>query len=168
MSTATVTMEIPRKKAPPVPRHGIDTPSLLATIGVVAGQPALAVLGFEQFALARRLHGQVERLASLDRIEWEMPGSTAARAAIEAGGVVTQRLREGGLVCLVADRGMISAEAIASDVGLGYRIFLVRRYLAMDVILPYVAWISLLAIATDALLQLVSRKAFPWAHGEAK
>lgn len=63
---------------------------------------------------------------------------------------------------------LISAEAVASDVGLGYRIFLVRRYLAMDVILPYVAWISLLAIATDALLLLISRKAFPWAHGEAK
>ena len=30
------------------------------------------------------------------------------------------------------------AEAIASTDGLGYRIFLVRRYLAMDVILPYV------------------------------
>jgi NitT/TauT family transport system permease protein len=59
---------------------------------------------------------------------------------------------------------LISAEAIASDVGLGYRIFLVRRYLAMDVILPYVAWISLLAILTDALLLFISRKAFPWAH----
>ncbi len=41
---------------------------------------------------------------------------------------------------------LISAEAIASDVGLGYRIFLVRRYLAMDVILPYVAWITLLVL----------------------
>ncbi|MBW8754928.1 MAG: ABC transporter permease, partial [Sphingomonadales bacterium] len=61
---------------------------------------------------------------------------------------------------------LISAEAIASDVGLGYRIFLVRRYLAMDIILPYVAWISLLAIGTDAVLQLISRKAFPWAHGD--
>ena len=42
---------------------------------------------------------------------------------------------------------LISAEAIAADVGLGYRIFLVRRYLSMDVILPYVAWITLLAFA---------------------
>ena len=42
---------------------------------------------------------------------------------------------------------LISAEAIAADVGLGYRIFLVRRYLAMDVILPYVAWITLLAFS---------------------
>ena len=33
---------------------------------------------------------------------------------------------------------LISAEAIASTSGLGYRIFLVRRYLAMDIILPYV------------------------------
>src|SRR5437762_1306676 len=31
---------------------------------------------------------------------------------------------------------LIAAEAIASDSGLGYRIFLVRRYLAMDIILP--------------------------------
>ena len=63
---------------------------------------------------------------------------------------------------------LIAAEAIASDVGLGYRIFLVRRYLAMDIILPYVAWISLLAITADALLQWISRRAFPWAGGDAR
>ncbi|MGE3143467.1 MAG: ABC transporter permease [Hyphomonadaceae bacterium] len=60
---------------------------------------------------------------------------------------------------------LISAEAIASDVGLGYRIFLVRRYLAMDIILPYVAWISLLAVLLDIALAQFSRRAFPWAHG---
>jgi NitT/TauT family transport system permease protein len=59
---------------------------------------------------------------------------------------------------------LISAEAIASDVGLGYRIFLVRRYLAMDVIIPYVAWISLLAVAMDFILLTISRRAYPWAH----
>lgn len=62
---------------------------------------------------------------------------------------------------------LISAEAIASDVGLGYRIFLVRRYLAMDVILPYVAWISVLAILHDVLLSMISKRAFPWAHAKA-
>lgn len=60
---------------------------------------------------------------------------------------------------------LISAEAIASDVGLGYRIFLVRRYLSMDVIIPYVAWIALLAILMDVALTQISRRAFPWAHG---
>ena len=57
---------------------------------------------------------------------------------------------------------LIAAEAVASDVGLGYRIFLVRRYLAMDVILTYVIWITLLAFLIDWLLKAISRRAFPW------
>jgi len=61
---------------------------------------------------------------------------------------------------------LISAEAIAADVGLGYRIFLVRRYLSMDVILPYVAWITLLAFLIDSALVWIGRKAFPWAYVE--
>lgn len=60
---------------------------------------------------------------------------------------------------------LISAEAISADSGLGYRIFLVRRYLAMDTILPYVAWITLLAYTMDYALARLSRAAFPWAHG---
>jgi NitT/TauT family transport system permease protein len=59
---------------------------------------------------------------------------------------------------------LISAEAIAAENGLGYRIFLVRRFLAMDVILPYVAWITLLAYLMDYALAWLSRAAFPWAH----
>ena len=58
---------------------------------------------------------------------------------------------------------LIAAEAIASTEGLGYRIFLVRRYLAMDVILPYVAWITVLAFSMDWLLRLLRTKAFAWA-----
>ncbi len=61
---------------------------------------------------------------------------------------------------------LVSAEAIAAEQGLGYRIFLVRRYLAMDVILPYVAWITIIAYALDRALHLLSRRAFRWAHAE--
>tara|TARA_R110000787_G_scaffold15088_8_gene46451 strand:+ start:4242 stop:5078 length:837 start_codon:yes stop_codon:yes gene_type:complete len=57
---------------------------------------------------------------------------------------------------------LIAAEAIAATEGLGYRIFLVRRYLSMDVILPYVAWITLLAYVTDWSLRSLSRLLFPW------
>ncbi len=59
---------------------------------------------------------------------------------------------------------LIAAEAIASTEGLGYRIFLVRRYLAMDVILPYVVWITLLAFLMDWLLRIARRRLFPWAE----
>jgi NitT/TauT family transport system permease protein len=58
---------------------------------------------------------------------------------------------------------LIAAEAISADAGLGYRIFLVRRYLSMDVIFPYVAWITLLAVAMDVGLTALRRKLFPWA-----
>jgi NitT/TauT family transport system permease protein len=63
---------------------------------------------------------------------------------------------------------LISAEAIAATSGLGYRIFLVRRYLAMDLILPYVAWITLLAFLLDRLLWLASKRLFRWAHLEGE
>lgn len=57
---------------------------------------------------------------------------------------------------------LIAAEAIAADSGLGYRIFLVRRYLSMDVILPYVIWITILAFLMDYALRVLQNKAFPW------
>ena len=62
---------------------------------------------------------------------------------------------------------LIAAEAIAAEAGLGYRIFLVRRYLAMDVILPYVIWITLLAAAMDLGLLGLRRAIFPWFGGRA-
>lgn len=60
---------------------------------------------------------------------------------------------------------LIAAEAIASTDGLGYRIFLVRRYLAMDLILPYVVWITLLAWLMDWALKRLTQVVFPWYEG---
>lgn len=57
---------------------------------------------------------------------------------------------------------LICAEAISATSGLGYRIFLVRRYLSMDVILPYVAWITLLAFALDAGLRALRSWRYAW------
>ncbi len=57
---------------------------------------------------------------------------------------------------------LIAAEAIASTDGLGYRIFLVRRYLAMDLIIPYVLWITLLGFGFDFILRQVNQRCFPW------
>ncbi len=59
---------------------------------------------------------------------------------------------------------LIAAEAIAAQEGLGYRIFLVRRYMSMDVILPYVLWITALAFAMDFSLRKISELCFPWYH----
>ncbi len=57
---------------------------------------------------------------------------------------------------------LIAAESIAATEGLGYRIFVVRRYLAMDIIIPYVIWIALLAFLMDFILRLWVKKGFRW------
>jgi NitT/TauT family transport system permease protein len=57
---------------------------------------------------------------------------------------------------------LIAAESIAATEGLGYRIFVVRRYLAMDIIIPYVLWIALLAFLIDLALRLWVTKGFRW------
>jgi NitT/TauT family transport system permease protein len=57
---------------------------------------------------------------------------------------------------------LIAAEAIVSDNGLGYRIFLVRRYLAMDIIIPYVFLITFLGFTIDFLLKKFVKWRYPW------
>ncbi len=57
---------------------------------------------------------------------------------------------------------LIASEAIAATNGLGYRIFLVRRYLAMDIILPYVLWITFIGFSMDWLLRRYMRWRYPW------
>lgn len=57
---------------------------------------------------------------------------------------------------------LIAAEAIASTDGLGYRIFLVRRYLAMDVIIPYVLWITFLGFSIDWSLKQILQRRYRW------
>jgi NitT/TauT family transport system permease protein len=34
----------------------------------------------------------------------------------------------------------------------------------MDIILPYVVWISILAVLMDWALRTISRRFYPWAH----
>jgi NitT/TauT family transport system permease protein len=76
------------------------------------------------------------------------------------------------LTCLKLQLGpawlfLIAAEAISSNSGLGYRIFLVRRYLSMDVIFTYVAWITLLAVIMNIALDWLRVTVFPWTRGSA-
>ena len=57
---------------------------------------------------------------------------------------------------------VIVAEFISSNQGLGYRIFLMRRYMDMSVILPYVCWITILGFTMMMLLNYTNRIVFPW------
>lgn len=62
---------------------------------------------------------------------------------------------------------LILAEAIAASSGIGYRIYLVRRYLAMDVIIPYALWVVVLGYTMNLILGGLLQWAFPW-YGKQK
>lgn len=59
---------------------------------------------------------------------------------------------------------LIAGESLAATVGLGYRIFVVRRYLAMDIIIPYVVWMTGLLFVADWVLRLAVERPrrFQW------
>ena len=57
---------------------------------------------------------------------------------------------------------LIAGESIAATAGLGYRIFLVRRYIAMDIIIPYVIRMSVLLFLADWLVSRWIKWRYPW------
>ncbi|TCT06038.1 ABC transporter permease [Aquabacter spiritensis] len=139
-------------------------PILFIVMGLgEASKIALIVIGVAPF-LTRDLAMRVRELPREQIIKAQTLGASTWLIALRI--VLPQivpRLIDGVRLSLgPAFLFLIAAEAIASDSGLGYRIFLVRRYLAMDVILPYVAWITLLSVAIDYGLARLRDAAFPW------
>lgn len=139
-------------------------PILFIVMGLgEASKIALIVIGTLPF-LIRDLAMRVTELPREQLIKAQTLGASTWQAAVRV--VLPQmlpRLIDGIRLSLgPAWLFLIAAEAIAADSGLGYRIFLVRRYLSMDVIIPYVIWITFLAWIMDAALVALQRRAFPW------
>ena len=123
----------------------------------------LIVIGIAPF-LIRELAGRTEELPREQLIKAQTLGASTWHIVLRV--VLPQMLPRllGGLRLALGPAWLflIAAEAVSAQEGLGYRIFLVRRYLAMDVILPYVAWITLLAFTFDWSLKVLTRRLFPW------
>lgn len=123
----------------------------------------LIVLGIAPF-IARDLQQRVEELPVEQLIKAQTLGASTWQIIVRVviPQVMPRLLNAVRLSLGPAWLFLIAAEAIASTDGLGYRIFLVRRYLDMETILPYVAWITLLAYLMDLGLKKTIRLAFPW------
>ncbi|MEA4838311.1 MAG: ABC transporter permease [Rhodospirillaceae bacterium] len=129
----------------------------------------LIIVGVAPF-LMRDLQGRVMELPGEQLIKAQTLGASSVQIILRV--VLPQilpRLIDGVRLSLgSAWLFLISAEAIAAEVGLGYRIFLMRRYLAMDVILPYVVWITLLALLCDIALKRLNHALFPWMEAKRR
>lgn len=141
---------------------------IIAGIGETA-KVALIALGTAPYMI-RDLILRVEELPHAQMIKAQTLGASSWQIALRV--VIPQmlpRLIDGVRLSLgPAWLYLISAEAIAAQDGLGYRIFLVRRYFSMDIIIPYVVWITLLAFVFDLCLRLLQRRAFRWFAGAAR
>jgi NitT/TauT family transport system permease protein len=144
--------------------------ALLPILFIVAGlgeaaKVALIVIGVAP-VMIRDVAGHVGALPTEQIVKAQTLGASSWQVLVRVAlPQALPRLFEAARLALgPAFVFLISAEAIASDIGLGYRIFLVRRYLSMDVIIPYVIWIAALAILIDTALVAASRRLFPWAQ----
>lgn len=139
-------------------------PILFILLGLgEASKITLIAVGITPF-LIRDLQGRTQELPSEQLIKAQTLGASSFSIAwrITLPQLLPRLIDAVRLSLGPAWLFLIAAEAIAAESGLGYRIFLVRRYLSMDVILPYVAWITLIAFVIDRLLLLVQRRCFPW------
>lgn len=128
---------------------------------------ALIVIGVAP-TMVRDLALKALELPREQTVKAETLGATSWQIALR---VVLPQILPRLITCLKLQLGpawlfLIAAEAISSESGLGYRIFLVRRYLAMDVIFPYVVWITLLAVVMNFLLDRLRIAVFPWSELE--
>ena len=132
-----------------------------------AAKVALIVIGILPFMI-RDIAAHVEALPAEQLVKAQTLGASSWQLALRVAlpQAMPRLIQAVRLSLGPAWVFLISAEAIASDVGLGYRIFLVRRYLSMEIILPYVAWITFLAIVMDWALQQVSKRGFAWSHAK--
>ena len=141
-------------------------PILFITLGVGdAAKVALIAIGITPF-LIRDLSARTQELPQEQIVKAQTLGASTLAIALS---VALPQIMPRLISAVRLSRGpawlfLIAAEAVASDSGLGYRIFLVRRFLAMDVILNYVAWITLLAFTIDWALARLSRWLYPWAE----
>ena len=63
---------------------------------------------------------------------------------------------------------LITSEMLAGLEGLGYQIGLQRRRSGMDIIFPYVIWITLLGYVADVVLRRFSSWRYPWYQKQKK
>ena len=144
--------------------------ALLPILFIVMGlgeqsKVALIVIGITPF-IAREIQQRASEIPTEQLIKAQTLGANSAQIIAR---VLLPQLMPKLLNAVRMSLGtgwlfLIAAEAIASTDGLGYRIFLVRRYLSMEVIIPYVAWITLLAFIFDWLLRRINQRLYPWEY----
>jgi NitT/TauT family transport system permease protein len=143
-------------------------PILFITFGLDELAKVMLIIIGTAPVIMRDMQAQVQQIPSEQLVKAQTLGASTWLVAIR---VVLPQIMPKLLASMRLSLGaawlfLIAAEAIAAQEGLGYRIFLVRRYMAMDIILPYVVAITFFAFVMDFSLKKLSQVCFPWYHQE--
>lgn len=141
-------------------------PILFITFGLGELAKVMLIIFGTAPVIIRDMQSQVMQLPKEQLIKAQTLGASTWQVAIRVvlPQIIPRLLASVRLTLGAAWLFLIAAEAIAAQEGLGYRIFLVRRYMSMDVIFPYVVWITFLAFSMDFSLRKISELLFPWYH----
>ena len=60
--------------------------------------------------------------------------------------------------------GLYFAETLGAQEGLGFRTFILKRFMAHDVIIPYILVVTLIAIVIYYSIELLIKLRYPWYH----
>lgn len=139
-------------------------PILLIVLGV--GEVAKIALIFigTVFFISRDVHLAVTDIPVEMKVKAQTLGASAFGIAyrVVAPQVMPRLIESVRLILGPAWLFLIAAEYIGSVEGLGYRIFISMRYLGMNVIIPYVLWITFLAFLLDWLMNQLLKRKFRW------
>jgi NitT/TauT family transport system permease protein len=61
---------------------------------------------------------------------------------------------------------LIAGEMTSAAVGLGYRMFVVRRYMAMNIIIDYIIILALIMFLLDRLMQWLNKRHYAWYYAQ--
>ncbi len=142
--------------------------SLMAIIMVVFGTGNLAKIMLVQFGVFPFIALDARQRAMTIPVEQLITAKTLAASNAEIAyriimpQVLPQILDSIRLSLKSVMVYLIAAEAIAANAGLGYRTFVMQRYIAMDVIIPYVIGIALFMFCFDVLFRIWIRWQYPW------
>lgn len=142
----------------------LAVPIVIATMGKDdAGKITLIVLGMT-FVMAGNLKNYVKEIPREFLVKTETLNASSFGVLYRTylpllfPRLIAQLMNNVGVAWVM----LFTAEFVAASQGLGYRVYLMRRWLDMSVIVPYMLWIALLSFIMLYLLRKTNEICSPW------
>lgn len=117
------------------------------------------------FPITRSVYNATKQVAGLDQITKALTLGASQLAMVYR--VILPQVMPAFVIAVMlqlfsAWLYLVASEAISSTEGLGYRIFLVRRNARMDIIIPYVVWMTMIGFMISTAFKKFVETRYHW------